>query len=196
MADVRITTASCPLRADERVKRGRLPRCGASRCVGAASPECFPTHENFCLTNRFDRCKILLCASAHIARGDVAQLGEHHVRNVGAEGSNPFISTTIFYGLGIAPGPFCVSARGIRTVRSGAVKRTCLRHVLRRLPDRACEGGPRAFAAGGRGNPFISTTEIRQAWQTAKPVLRFNSRDSNRGAGLPAGVDAAWMKNR
>ena len=25
--------------------------------------------------------------------GDVAQLGEHHVRNVGAEGSNPFIST-------------------------------------------------------------------------------------------------------
>lgn len=26
--------------------------------------------------------------------GDVAQLGEHHVRNVGAEGSNPFISTT------------------------------------------------------------------------------------------------------
>ena len=26
-------------------------------------------------------------------RGDVAQLGEHHVRNVGAEGSNPFIST-------------------------------------------------------------------------------------------------------
>lgn len=27
-------------------------------------------------------------------RGDVAQLGEHHVRNVGVEGSNPFISTT------------------------------------------------------------------------------------------------------
>ena len=28
-------------------------------------------------------------------RGDVAQLGEHHVRNVGAEGSNPIISTRI-----------------------------------------------------------------------------------------------------
>ena len=27
--------------------------------------------------------------------GDVAQLGEHHVRNVGVEGSNPFISTRI-----------------------------------------------------------------------------------------------------
>ena len=30
---------------------------------------------------------------AHI-RGDVAQLGEHHVRNVGVVGSNPIISTT------------------------------------------------------------------------------------------------------
>lgn len=32
--------------------------------------------------------------------GDVAQLGEHHVRNVGVVGSNPIISTTtslIFY---------------------------------------------------------------------------------------------------
>lgn len=28
--------------------------------------------------------------------GDVAQLGEHHVRNVGVEGSSPFISTMIF----------------------------------------------------------------------------------------------------
>ena len=26
--------------------------------------------------------------------GEVAQLGEHHVRNVGVEGSNPFFSTT------------------------------------------------------------------------------------------------------
>jgi hypothetical protein len=33
--------------------------------------------------------------------GDVAQLGEHHVRNVGAEGSNPFIST-----IALAKGPF------------------------------------------------------------------------------------------
>ena len=29
-------------------------------------------------------------------------------------------------------------------------------------------------------NPFISTMEIRQAWQIAKPVLRFSSKDSNR----------------
>lgn len=29
--------------------------------------------------------------------GDVAQLGEHHVRNVGVEGSSPFISTMFFY---------------------------------------------------------------------------------------------------
>ncbi len=28
--------------------------------------------------------------------GGVAQLGEHHVRNVGVEGSNPFSSTTFF----------------------------------------------------------------------------------------------------
>lgn len=32
-------------------------------------------------------------ANARRMYGDVAQLGEHHVRNVGAEGSNPFIST-------------------------------------------------------------------------------------------------------
>ena len=35
----------------------------------------------------------LLRARAYI-RGDVAQLGEHHVRNVGVVGSNPIISTT------------------------------------------------------------------------------------------------------
>ena len=29
-----------------------------------------------------------------ISRGDVAQLGEHYVRNVGVVGSNPIISTT------------------------------------------------------------------------------------------------------
>ena len=28
-------------------------------------------------------------------RGDVAQLGEHHVRNVGVVGSNPIISTMV-----------------------------------------------------------------------------------------------------
>src|SRR5262249_11932205 len=28
-----------------------------------------------------------------VSRGAVAQLGEHHVRNVGVEGSNPFCST-------------------------------------------------------------------------------------------------------
>ena len=39
-------------------------------------------------------------------RGDVAQLGEHYVRNVGVEGSNPFISTTETYRLGITPGLF------------------------------------------------------------------------------------------
>ena len=35
----------------------------------------------------------VLRESAH-TRGDVAQLGEHHVRNVGVVGSNPIISTT------------------------------------------------------------------------------------------------------
>lgn len=38
--------------------------------------------------------KISPRAKAHITRGDVAQLGEHHVRNVGVVGSNPIISTT------------------------------------------------------------------------------------------------------
>ncbi len=28
-----------------------------------------------------------------IVHGDVAQLGEHQVRNLGVEGSNPFVST-------------------------------------------------------------------------------------------------------
>lgn len=31
------------------------------------------------------------------AGGGVAQLGEHHVRNVGVEGSIPFSSTTFFF---------------------------------------------------------------------------------------------------
>ena len=39
-----------------------------------------------CGENTFSR-------NAHF-RGDVAQLGEHHVRNVGVVGSNPIISTT------------------------------------------------------------------------------------------------------
>lgn len=30
-----------------------------------------------------------------VAPGDVAQLGEHHVRNVGVVGSNPIISTQV-----------------------------------------------------------------------------------------------------
>ena len=33
--------------------------------------------------------------SQAIILGDVAQLGERHVRNVEAEGSNPFISTSL-----------------------------------------------------------------------------------------------------
>ena len=41
--------------------------------------------------------KISPRAKAHITRGDVAQLGEHHVRNVGVVGSNPIISTTEIY---------------------------------------------------------------------------------------------------
>ena len=40
-------------------------------------------------------CKIFACAQAHLT-WDVAQLGEHHVRNVGVVGSNPIISTTFF----------------------------------------------------------------------------------------------------
>lgn len=39
--------------------------------------------------------------------GDVAQLGEHHVRNVGVEGSSPFISTMIFNAVRKS-GVFCV----------------------------------------------------------------------------------------
>ena len=46
------------------------------------------------LTNAPNTGKISPRARAHITRGDVAQLGEHHVRNVGVVGSNPIISTT------------------------------------------------------------------------------------------------------
>lgn len=42
--------------------------------------------------------------------GDVAQLGEHHVRNVGVEGSSPFISTMFFYAVRKS-GVFCVWRR-------------------------------------------------------------------------------------
>ena len=45
--------------------------------------------------------------------GDVAQLGEHHVRNVGAEGSNPFISTMETERVRRCAGPvFCFRAEG------------------------------------------------------------------------------------
>ncbi len=35
------------------------------------------------------------CRVRYSQRGDVAQLGEHHVRNVGVVGSNPIISTIL-----------------------------------------------------------------------------------------------------
>ena len=48
----------------------------------------------FILDKPGNRCQnTVLRESAH-TRGDVAQLGEHHVRNVGVVGSNPIISTT------------------------------------------------------------------------------------------------------
>ena len=40
-------------------------------------------------------------------RGDVAQLGEHHVRNVGVVGSNPIISTTEMTRASGNRGPLC-----------------------------------------------------------------------------------------
>ena len=51
-----------------------------------------------CGENTFSR-------NAHF-RGDVAQLGEHHVRNVGVVGSNPIISTTKLHGSGAIPTRF------------------------------------------------------------------------------------------
>ena len=52
------------------------------------------------------RAKYLL-AHKRVSRGDVAQLGEHHVRNVGVVGSNPIISTTFTAGQGgNSPWPF------------------------------------------------------------------------------------------
>ena len=53
-----------------------------------------------CGENTFSR-------NAHL-RGDVAQLGEHHGRNVGVVGSNPIISTTEVNRPGITPGLICV----------------------------------------------------------------------------------------
>lgn len=55
------------------------------------------------------KCAIILTRAPlrAVSSGDVAQLGEHHVRNVGAEGSNPFISTTLRH-----RGP-CQSARSL-----------------------------------------------------------------------------------
>ena len=60
------------------------------------------------LTNAPNTGKISPRARAHITRGDVAQLGEHHVRNVGVVGSNPIISTTESQGLRFSGGlSFC-----------------------------------------------------------------------------------------
>lgn len=46
----------------------------------------------------FDKClqdrQNIAPRNKRTTRGDVAQLGEHHVRNVGVVGSNPIISTT------------------------------------------------------------------------------------------------------
>ncbi len=48
--------------------------------------------------------------------GDVAQLGEHHVRNVGVVGSNPIISTMENLELPVTPAAFLfLQVRGIRT---------------------------------------------------------------------------------
>ena len=56
--------------------------------------------------------------------GDVAQLGEHHVRNVGVVGSNPIISTIeIPTGQAIAwPVLFCMT-KGFEPLRSIRVKK-------------------------------------------------------------------------
>ena len=78
--------------------------------------------------------------SAHI-RGDVAQLGEHHVRNVGVVGSNPIISTTEIVRAGKFPGPYCIAAQvammGFEPMRWKRVKKTARRAVFSVSVERA-----------------------------------------------------------
>ena len=65
-----------------------------------------------------------MLAHKRVSRGDVAQLGEHHVRNVGVVGSNPIISTIeIPTGQAIAwPVLFCTT-KGFEPLRSIRVKK-------------------------------------------------------------------------
>ena len=59
-----------------------------------------------CLTKQ-GRTRKMLSRAKRNTHGDVAQLGEHHVRNVGVVGSNPIISTTYFLQVRRLPGLFC-----------------------------------------------------------------------------------------
>ena len=55
------------------------------------------------------KCAIILTRAPlrAVSSGDVAQLGEHHVRNVGVVGSNPIISTTEMTRASGDRGPLC-----------------------------------------------------------------------------------------
>ena len=88
-------------RAAVRAVRGRVDGAGGlpvGRACGLLSET---------VDNRFEIGQtIALRESAHL-RGDVAQLGEHHVRNVGVVGSNPIISTTEMTRASGDRGPLC-----------------------------------------------------------------------------------------
>ena len=84
--------------------------------------------------------------SAHL-RGDVAQLGEHHVRNVGVVGSNPIISTTEMTRASGDRGPLCFAgipsvggdlSRPLPGAGSAAIGRAAQAPSLRGASGRGC----------------------------------------------------------
>ena len=58
-----------------------------------------------CLTKQ-GRTRKMLSRAKRNTHGDVAQLGEHHVRNVGVVGSNPIISTMEMQRPSVPPAAF------------------------------------------------------------------------------------------
>ena len=136
------------------------------------------------LTNAPNTCKISPRARAHITRGDVAQLGEHHVRNVGVVGSNPIISTTEFE----RPG----HSRSFFVRGRGAVKpssQTCLRQrgsfsdwcrandktdlIAEWLTDRNSGIGPDMVTPGTNQNAYWRCSICGHEWP-ASPKTRKN----------------------
>ena len=109
--------------------------------------------------------------------GDVAQLGEHHVRNVGVVGSNPIISTIeIPTGQAIAwPVLFCMT-KGFEPVRSIRVKKQPSGLFLANREEALADEAKRAKRDSESHHqfqrPFVRTAFLFAAAQASRGAFR------------------------